>query len=507
MPTIRPQHVSGRRIADVVERLSVAALHGDTEQLVTGVSQDSRDVRAGDVYVARPGDNTHGIAHVGQAVRNGAQVVLTDRPSVAAATEAGAATVVEVDDPRGDAGPLAAWVYGDPAADLLLIAVTGTNGKTTTAYLVEAGLRSAGHLTGLIGTVETRVADEVIPSARTTPEATDVHALLAVMRERGVTAVAMEVSSHALVLGRVAGLTFDVAAFTNLSQDHLDFHPDMEDYFRSKAMLFTPARASRGVVGVDDEWGVRLAREATIPVTTVGLTGEWRLVEETRRADLSNAALIGPDGGLHEIDIHLMGGFNLRNAAVAYVALLCAGVSDEQAHAGLTSLQSVPGRMERIDAGQPFVALVDYAHTPEAVDTLLIEARALAGDAGRVVVVIGCGGDRDQGKRPMMGAAAARRADVAVLTSDNPRSEDPAEILAAMERGARGAHSNADLVVEPDRQAAIALAVERSGPGDVLIVAGKGHEQGQEFADRVVPFDDRKALRAELVAHGYAGVA
>ena len=506
-PTIRPERVPGRRIADVVGRIPSARIHGNADVMVSGIGQDSRDVHVGDIYVARAGARTHGIEHVRQAIADGAVAVLTDPAAAPAAIDAGAAAVVEVVDPRAAAGLVASWVYGDPARDMLVIGITGTNGKTTTAYFVDAGLRSAGHVTGLIGTVETRVGDDVLPSARTTPEATDVHALLAVMRERGVTAVAMEVSSHALALDRVVGVHYDVASFTNLSQDHLDFHADMDDYFRAKSLLFTPAYSDHGVVYVDDAWGRRLATEAKVPVVTVGASGEWQSSDEVIDARAGKVVLTGPDGGAHALTVRVAGRFNLRNAAIGYVTLVTAGVSDDVAAHGIAALAAVPGRMERVDAGQPFVALVDYAHTPDAVESVLRTARELTQAAGRIVVVLGCGGDRDKGKRPLMGAAAARGADVAVLTSDNPRSEDPEAILAAMVTGAMDAHGRADIVVEPDRRAAIAVAVDRAHPGDVVVVAGKGHEQGQEYADGVVPFDDRRVLREQLQAHGYAGVA
>ena len=512
VPSIRPQHVPAQRIVGLVQRLGDLRLaglrmHGDDEVLVSGITHDSRQVRAGDVYVARAGQHTHGIDHIAQALSAGAAAVLTDPQSAPTATDAGAPAVVAVDDPQAAAGPAAAWVYGDPADALTLVGITGTNGKTTTAYLAEAGLRAGGRSTGLIGTIETRVGDEVLPSARTTPESTDLQALLALMRERGVTAVAMEVSSHALALGRVEGTSYAVAVFTNLSQDHLDFHADMDDYFQAKARLFTPALAARGVVCVDDEWGQRLARVASIPVTTVGrASADWTRADESVDAVGGRCTLVDPAGEPHDLQVALPGRFNLSNAASAYVALVTAGIDPSAARAGIAALTAVPGRMERVDEGQPFLAVVDYAHTPDAVTRLLEEARALAGHAGKVLVVLGCGGDRDRGKRPLMGAAAARHADVAVLTNDNPRSEDPQTILAAMAEGAAG--GAADVIVLPDRREAISLAVERATGGDVVVIAGKGHEQGQEYADRTLPFDDRVELRNALRSHGFvAGVA
>jgi UDP-N-acetylmuramoyl-L-alanyl-D-glutamate--2,6-diaminopimelate ligase len=402
--------------------------------------------------------------------------------------EAGAARVAGVpalvaDAPRSVLGEIASWVHGHPSQALTVLGVTGTNGKTTTAFLLEAGLRAAGHRTGLLGTVLTRIGDDAVPSIRTTPEATDLHALFAVMLERQVTAVAMEVSSHALSFGRVDGVRFDVAAFTNLSQDHLDFHHDMEDYFRAKASLFEPSRTDVGVVNADDPYGRRLLAEAQVPIVSFGADGDWVLHDVELRGD-------GSTFGLGEVSasVRLPGGFNVSNAAAAVVSLVQAGVPVAVAVAGVAGLPGVPGRMERIDAGQAFAALVDYAHTPDAVATLLRSVRDVT--PGRVIVVLGCGGDRDRGKRPLMGRAAVEGADIAILTSDNPRSEDPLAILAEM--------AQPDARHEVDRRAAIALAVSLARPGDAVVVAGKGHETGQDVGGVVLPFDDREVLREVL---------
>jgi UDP-N-acetylmuramoyl-L-alanyl-D-glutamate--2,6-diaminopimelate ligase len=502
----RPNEVLPQHLGSLLDRLPSARLEGAAETLVTGITHDSRSVRPGDLYVARAGTHTHGIDHVATAAAAGAVAVLTDAESAAAATAAGIAAVVVVDDVAAVMGAAAAWTYGDPAASLLLFGVTGTNGKTTTVYLIESGLRAAGRVTGLIGTIETRVAGEAVPSVRTTPEATDLHALFAVMRERGVDAVAMEVSSHALALGRVDGIGFDLAAFTNLSQDHLDFHTDMADYFAAKAQLFTSARAAQGVICIDDEWGRRLADRSSVPTVTTGAadSADWRRVDVLDNgAAGGRATLVDPTGGRVEIRCGLIGAVNLTNATLAYVSLVQAGIDPERAQAGIAALTAVPGRMEPIDVGQPYLALVDYAHTPEAVEALLAAARRLVTGSGRVIVVLGCGGDRDRAKRPQMGAAASAGADLAVFTDDNPRSEDPQTILAAM---IEGVQVGAEVVVEPDRRAAIALAVGHAGPGDVLVVAGKGHESGQEIGDTVYPFDDRVVVREALLADG-AGVS
>jgi UDP-N-acetylmuramoyl-L-alanyl-D-glutamate--2,6-diaminopimelate ligase len=423
----------------------------------------------------------------------------------AGAQQAGAARLPSyvVPDPRGTVGSLAAWIYRNPASELRVIGVTGTNGKTTTAYLLEAGLRATGHRTGLVGTIETRIGDDAVPSVRTTPEAADLQALLAVMREQGVDAVAMEVSSHALALGRVDGTTYDVAVFTNLSEDHLDFHPDLEDYFAAKATLFTPGRSRVGVVNVDDPYGKRLATDATIPVVTVSPGGDEGAAWRVERTEVSGAGssfrLVGPEGLTVEAGTALVGAFNVDNAALAVVALVQAGADAAAAAKGVAGCTGVPGRMERVAEGQEFLALVDYAHTPDALERLLTAVRGLT-RRGRVLLVIGCGGDRDPHKRPVMGAIAARGADVAILTNDNPRSEDPHAILAAIKQGASASDGHATVEVVPDRKAAIDKAVGLAGPGDVVVVAGKGHEQGQEVAGEVHPFDDRTVLRAAIAA-------
>ena len=505
LPVVRPQEPTPRTLGEVADRLGLqlpAGAKAGTE--VTGITSDSRSVRPGDLYAALPGSNAHGAQFAPAARDLGAVALLTDAAGAESARGAGLPSYV-VDDPRGAVGALAAWVYGDPSGDLQVIGVTGTNGKTTTAYLLEAGMRATGHRTGLIGTIETRIRTETVPSVRTTPEATDLQALLAVMRERGVDAVAMEVSSHALALGRVDGTTYDVAVFTNLTEDHLDFHADLEDYYAAKAMLFTPGRTRIAVVNVDDPYGERLAAEATIPVVTVSTTGRSSATWRAEKVDVTGAGssfrLRGPEGVTVDGSTALAGAFNVDNAVLAVVALVQAGADPDAAAKGVAGCSGVPGRMERVAEGQEFLALVDYAHSPDALERLLTTARGLTGRGpGRVLLVVGCGGDRDPHKRPVMGEIAARGADVAVLTNDNPRSEDPLAILAALKEGADGAGGGATVEVVPDRKAAIEKAVGMAGPGDVVVVAGKGHEQGQEIAGVVHPFDDRAALRTAIAA-------
>jgi UDP-N-acetylmuramoyl-L-alanyl-D-glutamate--2,6-diaminopimelate ligase len=497
--SLRPQHVIPRPLHAVTELLGVPPPdHPDVE--ITGVIHDSRQVRSGDLYAALPGANTHGAAHVAEAAAAGAVAVLTD-PSGAGSS--GNLPVVVVDDPRRQLGRVAADVYGNPARDLLMLGITGTNGKTTTAYLVESGLRAAGHVTGLVGTVETRVGDERFPSVRTTPEATELHALLAVMRERGASACVMEVSSHALVLGRVDGIVFDVVGFTNLSEDHLDFHDDLDDYFAAKAALFTVQRSRRGVVMVDDEYGQRLAAQAKIPIVTVSTRrrADWSVVAlEPGESRSANAYLEHRSGDRLRVGSPMPGDFNVANAALACVMLDEAGVDRSDSIRGVEACPGVPGRMERIltPAGGP-LAVVDYAHTPDAIENVL---RALRPSTpGRLVVVVGAGGDRDRHKRPKMGAVAGRNADLVIVTDDNPRSENPAAIRAAVVSGARAATEGSRVEVKEvaDRRAAIRLAVEVARePADTVVVVGKGHEKGQEAAGVVHPFDDRVVLRDAL---------
>ncbi|MCX5370546.1 UDP-N-acetylmuramoyl-L-alanyl-D-glutamate--2,6-diaminopimelate ligase [Streptomyces sp. NBC_00015] len=495
----RPAQVSATPLAELADQLG-AEQPESTAVEVTGITHDSRAVRPGDLYAALPGARLHGADFVTQAAGLGAVAVLTD-PTGAERAAATGLPVLVVDDPRGRMGALAATIYGDPGRDLLQIGITGTSGKTTTAYLMEGGLKP-GRSTGLIGTVEMRIGDERIKSERTTPEATDLQALFAVMRERGVEAVAMEVSSHALVLGRVDGCVFDVAVFNNLSPEHMEFHSGMEDYFQAKAQLFTRKRSKLGVVNFDDEYGRRLIREAEVPVVSFSAEGDpdadWRAVDVEIGPLDSTFTVVGPDGVRVAARAPLPGSFNVANTLAAIVALAVAGIDPRTAADGVAAVPGVPGRLERVDAGQPYLAVVDYAHKTDAVESVLKALRKVT--KGRLHVVLGCGGDRDRTKRVPMGAAVARFADTAVLTSDNPRSEDPLAILATMLQGAASvpAHERGEVLLFEDRAAAIAAVVGRAHAGDTVLVAGKGHEQGQDIAGVVRPFDDRLVLREAI---------
>ncbi|MFB6441316.1 UDP-N-acetylmuramoyl-L-alanyl-D-glutamate--2,6-diaminopimelate ligase [Streptomyces sp. NPDC056411] len=505
----RPDQVRPTPLADLAEQLGTpapAAAHAGVS--VTGITHDSRAVRPGDVYAALPGARLHGADFVAQAADLGAAAILTDPTGVERAAATGL-PVLAVENPRARMGALAVSIYGAPGEDLLQIGITGTSGKTTTAYLIEGGLRAEaarrgdGSLTGLIGTVETRIGGERIKSERTTPEATDLQALFAVMRERGVRALAMEVSSHALVLGRVDGCVFDVAIFNNLSPEHMEFHSGMEDYFQAKAQLFTKARSRAGVVNLDDEYGRRLAEgESEVPVTTFSAEGhpdaDWRAADVEVGALGSTFTVHGPEGVTLRAASPIAGPFNVANALAAIVSLVVAGIDPQTAADGVAAVPGVPGRLERIDAGQPYLAVVDYAHKTDAVESVLRALRKVTD--GKLHAVLGCGGDRDPHKRGPMGAAVARLADTAILTSDNPRNEDPLAILATMLAGAAEVpvHERGTVLVEEERAAAIAAAVARAEPGDTVIIAGKGHEQGQDIAGVVRSFDDRQVLREAI---------
>lgn len=480
--------------------------------LITGVTHRAQDAQPGDLFAALPGSRAHGAGFVADAARAGALAVLTD--PAGAALIAGNASgdrkatrslpVLVVDRPRDVLGAVAAAVYGEPSTRLAVVGITGTAGKTTTGYLLEAALGADGSRTGLIGTVETRIDGRVAPSALTTPEAPDLQALFAVMVESGITTVAMEVSSHALALGRVAGTHYAVAAFTNLSQDHLDFHHDMEDYFRAKELLFD-GRAARHVIMVDDSWGERLAARhpGALTVSAAGRAADWTVSRaQPAGAGVQQVTVSGPHGPL-TFELGLPGAFNISNAVVALACVDALG-RDVRAAAASLAWVRVPGRMERVTAGQDFLAMVDYAHKPGALAAVLDALRE--GLTGRLIVAIGAGGERDAGKRPMMGAEAVRRADLVIVTDDNPRSEDPALIRQEVLAGARAAATDrpgTEVLEIGDRRAAIRAAVRAARKGDAVVIAGKGHELGQYVAGVVHPFSDRDELAmavAELAA-------
>ncbi len=474
--------------------------------VVTGLCLSSQRVQPGDIYAALPGSRAHGAVYAAQAVSAGAVAVLTDDEGARKidGTSTGATVpLLVLENPRSVLGTLAARLYGEPGRSLTLMAVTGTQGKTTTTRLLEGGLTAAGLSAAAIGTVGTRIAGRDVETSLTTPEAPDLQALFAVMVEQGVTACAMEVSSHALVMGRVAGVVFDVSAFLNLGRDHLDFHTDVEDYFAAKASLFTPERTRRGLTNLDDPYGRRLLEEATVPMATFSPSGaeaDWSIDQVSLETAGSRFTVITPTGARIRAWVSLTGAFNVGNALCAIALAGESGLDPALVAEGISRSGGVPGRLEQVVAGQDFMAIVDYAHKPDAVEAALEALRPLT--AGRLVLVIGAGGDRDSGKRPLMGAIGARLADVLVVTDDNPRSEEPAAIRAAVLAGVDGATARAEIHEIGDRRTAIRHAVAMARTGDVVVIAGKGHETGQEIAGVVHPFDDRDEVRAALAERG-----
>ncbi|WP_081880567.1 UDP-N-acetylmuramoyl-L-alanyl-D-glutamate--2,6-diaminopimelate ligase [Prescottella defluvii] len=480
---------------------------------VTGVELRAQSVLAGDLFAALPGARNHGGEFVGAAVDAGAAAVFTDDEGLALVTErlreSGVGRAVPVlvhPEPRRVLGEISASIYGRPSERMQVVGITGTSGKTTTAYLVEAGLAAAGRSIGLVGTIETRVAGDRVPSALTTPEAPQLHALFAAMLERGIDTVVMEVSSHALALGRVDGVRFSIGAFTNLSQDHLDFHRDFDDYFTAKSRLFaqdSTVRAERAVICTDDQWGGRMADIARRAhpgrpdaVTTVATRGPGDWTAGQARAVPSGSQefmLTGPDGAARAVSLRLPGQYNVANAVLAVAVCAAAGADVDAAIEGIGGVD-VPGRVQRVERGQDFLAVVDYAHKPAAVEAVIATLRGQTD--GRIAVVVGAGGDRDTGKRALMGEAGARGADLLVITDDNPRTEDPATIRAALTEGALSVPvaERGEVLEIGDRGEAIAAAVRWARSGDVVLVAGKGHETGQEIHGVKYPFDDREVL-------------
>ena len=484
----------------LVDGLDGAELRGDPSVEVTGITHDSRRVGPGACFACIPGAQVDGHDYAAAAVAGGAVALLTERPLGLAAAEACVPSV------RVALGPLAARLHGHPSAAMRCLGVTGTNGKTTITYLLEAIARVAGEQTAVIGTVAARLGDEVLPAEHTTPEADDLQTLLAHARDGGAGVVAMEVSSHALHQHRVDGTQFAAVCFTNLTHEHLDYHGTIDDYFEAKVALFDPRFAPAAAVNADDEYGRRLAARLRARGELQLLTFGTATDADVRASGvvlgaLGSAFLLtdARSGASAPVSSPLVGAFNVANACAAAATALAAGFPFDAVVGGLGERIVVPGRMERVEAGQPFTVLVDYAHTPDALARALDAAREIA--TGRVLLVFGCGGDRDRAKRPLMGAAAAA-ADVVVVTSDNPRSEDPAAVADASAAAARDA--GASPVVELDRRAAIALAIGSAGEGDVVLIAGKGHETGQTAGGVTVPFDDRVVAREELGARGWA---
>jgi UDP-N-acetylmuramoyl-L-alanyl-D-glutamate--2,6-diaminopimelate ligase len=463
-----------------------ARIVGDPEVEVTALAYDSRKAGPGTLFFCVVGEKRDGHEFAAAVVEAGAAALVVERQLEVAVPQ------VVVPSARAAMASFAAAFWGEPTAELKVVGVTGTNGKTTTAYLAREILEAAGIQTGLMGTVMQVVGGEEESVERTTPEAIDLQETFRRMIEGGDRACAMEVSSHAMVLHRADAIHFDVAVFTNLTQDHLDFHRDMEEYFLAKRMLFAESAPETRIVNVDDPYGRRLAAEfECLTFSAEGADADYRATDV--EFDAGGASFTVAEKA--ELRTGMPGHFNVANALGAFAAAEALGVDAASAAAGLAAAARVPGRFEPVDEGQRFAVLVDYAHTPDSMENVLRAARRLTD--GRLISVFGAGGDRDKAKRPLMGRAGGVLSDLAVVTSDNPRSEDPEAIVAEVAGGAL--EGDAELVVEVDRRAAIALALGRARPGDTVVIAGKGHEQGQEFeGGRKIPFDDRAVAREEL---------
>ncbi|MEY4493174.1 MAG: hypothetical protein RL355_523 [Actinomycetota bacterium] len=457
---------------------------------VTGITHNSREVLPGDIYVALAGANHHGIEFVNQAIENGAVAIATDSDGLKQLPSG--ISEIELVNPRVDMATLAARVYQYPQKKLTIVGVTGTNGKTSVTHILQSLFTNFGYKVGVIGTVGTYIDGKHIPGARTTPESTDLYSILAQMVETGVTHVFMEVSSHALELHRVSGLEFENVIFTNLSQDHLDFHGTMENYFAAKAKLFTKEFAKSGVICVEDSWGQKLADQVLIPVTTVGPNSDWQ-VENLRLSVSKTTFSLRHNNFSMQCELPMIGAFNATNAAIAIAVSAKLGLDPQLVTRDLVNVHPVPGRSQIVTHNSQGTAIVDYAHTPEAVEKVLTTLREVCD--GQLITVLGCGGDRDALKRPLMGKIAAEISDVVIVTDDNPRSEDPASIRAQVKAGI--VETEVKVFEIGDRREAINKALTLASNNDVVAVLGKGHEQGQEIAGQVHPFDDVKVIQAE----------
>lgn len=478
-----------KRTVESVAVIANATLSGDATTIITGLTHSSKNVQVGDLFIALPGEKVHGAEFAKDAIAHGAVAVLTDLEGAPQVT--GVPVIISA-NPRRAAGVISAWFYSEPMRDLYSVGVTGTNGKTTVTTLLHQIMSAAGRDSGLIGTVETRIGSEILESKRTTPESTDLQALSAIMRERHMRNLVMEVSSHAIALERIRGSHFAVVAFTNLSQDHLDFHKTMEDYFGAKAKLFSFEFADLAVINIDDAYGVKLAAQTELPVMSVSrhdTTATWHFVSISHDYMGAHVAIRGSGGILIEGKVQLHGGYNFDNLLMAVAIANESGIDPIDIAAILPHLSGAVGRLESVRLGQNFTALVDYAHSPDAVARVLETAHEITD--GRVIAVLGCGGDRDKSKRAIMGKALLDGADIAIFTSDNPRSEKPEEILVQMTLGLDIQEPSAIIL---DRSDAIKIAVNHAQEGDLVVVLGKGHEKGQEIDGVVHPFDDRVEL-------------
>ena len=489
---IRPLTQNQRSLSSIASIVSAKSGLSESELeeiAVTGVSSSSMDVEPGDIFCAFAGAKVHGATFAKDAIKSGAVAILTDAEG---AELLQGLPVLVVSQPRKSAAILTSWFYGEPMRDLFSIGITGTNGKTTVSTLCHQIFQSAGQETGLIGTVETRIGNEILASTRTTPEAAELQALVATMRERHCRNLVMEVSSHAIELERIRGSYFAAVGFTNLSQDHLDFHGTMENYFAAKSKLFTYEYADQAFINIDDAHGQILAEKTELPVQSISRfnkSATWHYTRIEEGIAYSDVSIRGVGGILIDSRTTLRGGYNFDNLLMAVAICVESGIDPMDIQTLIPHLVGAVGRLEPVNLGQNFTALVDYAHSPDAVARVLAAAREMTDK--RVIGVLGCGGDRDNSKRSVMGQELSLRSDVAIFTSDNPRSENPQAILEQMTHGLKISEPSAIVL---DRTEAIKLAVNLAQPGDVVIVLGKGHERGQEIAGVVHPFDDRMVL-------------
>lgn len=463
--------------------------------LLTGVSVNSNQIEVGDLFIAIGGETSHGASHIASAKANGAVAVITDQVGFSLSQEL---PILIVSDVRKAAGIVSAWLHNEPMRDLFSVAVTGTNGKTTVSTLLFQIAMATGRESGLIGTVQTCLGDEILSSLRTTPEAPELQSIAAVARERHLRNLFMEVSSHAISLKRISGAHFNIAAFTNLSQDHLDFHKDMSAYFAAKAALFTHEYADTAYINIDSDWGVKLATLQELPLVRISRNqknADWYYEAIDTGVHSTQISIRGTGGILIETHTKLAGDFNLDNLLMAIAISVALGIDPIDIAALTPKLIGPEGRLERIELGQSFKALVDYAHSPDSISRVLSSLRNQT--IGKVIAVLGCGGDRDKSKRAPMGAALLAGSDIAIFTSDNPRSEDPAEIMKDMLKGLLLPDS---AKIELDRRSAIEIAVAAANPGDVVILLGKGHERGQEIMGVNMAFDDRLELATAIEA-------
>jgi UDP-N-acetylmuramoyl-L-alanyl-D-glutamate--2,6-diaminopimelate ligase len=498
MTNLRRYEPNTKTLGDIAAFLGGEIKNASDLIEISGVCSNSNEIEDGDLFIALPGEKSHGGAFVTSAVERGARAVLTDiAGSELSSVRDSAIPVLVVPNPRSQSGYLADWFYGSPSQQMYLAGITGTNGKTTTTYLLHQIWQYARIESGLMGTIGITIDKDFYPATRTTPESDVVHNVLSVMAERHIRCATMEVSSHALTQHRVDGVKFSAAGFTNLSQDHLDFHGSMENYYQAKRQLFEPQLSESAFINIDNEYGKRLSKECALPTSTISLRNKkatWYCESLQREPIGWDLSIRGENGVFIEGQFNLVGEYNVENLLLAIALAFHSGVDPLVIGNSLKTLKGAPGRLERIDRGQDFSVLVDYAHTPDAVTHVL---KSLKPETGRIIGVLGCGGDRDAGKRTLMGRALRDGCDIAIFTSDNPRNEDPASILKSM---TQDIELDDSAMVITDRREAIATAIASAHAGDVVVVLGKGHETGQEIKGEKFPFDDREELESAIEA-------